>query len=86
MNFTFYYVFIPSDTIVLHLTFFVSPILSIAFFAFLELYFFSFLLYIVFFEYLLWIYVYFLQMSCNVFKKLLILREIFTPQTGTFDF
>ena len=42
LNYTFFYVFIPSVTFVLHLTFFVSPNLSIAFFSFLELSFFRF--------------------------------------------
>ena len=80
LNFTFYHVFIPSVTFVLHLTF---SSLSKSFHCFLSL-FLSFLFFVfdIRLSFLSICFGYkfnFFKYLCNVFNKLLIFREIFTP-------
>ena len=70
LNYTFYYVFTPSVTVV-----FVSPNLSIAFFSFLELSFFRFRYRLSFLSICFGSTFTCFKSLCNVFKKLLIFRD-----------
>ena len=86
LSYTFYYVFVTSVILSCTSRFFFSPNLSIAFFSFFELSSFRFRYRLCFLSICFWSTFTCFKSLCNVFKKSLIFREIFTPYTGTFDF